>query len=53
MDTIFINSENSKTSELYRLLLNLPDIIDYKRSDKYVAILNLNIYYTWRIIKKS
>ena len=53
MDTKFINSENSKTSELYGLLLNLPDKIDYKRNDKYVPILNLNIYYTWRVIKKS
>ena len=26
MDTIFINSEISKTSEPYRLLLNLPDL---------------------------
>ena len=24
MDTILINSENSKTSDLHRLLLNLP-----------------------------
>ena len=37
MDTIFVNSENSKTSELHRLLLNLSDNINLKRSDKYVA----------------
>ena len=38
MDTIFMNSENSKTSDLYRLLLNLTDKINLKRSDKYVAL---------------
>ena len=34
MDTIFMNSENGKTSDLNRLLLNLPDKIYLKRSDK-------------------
>ena len=37
MDTIFINSKNSKTSNLHRPLLNLTDKIVLKRSDKYVA----------------
>ena len=53
MDTIFMNSENSKTSDPLRLLLNLPDKIDLKRSDKYVALSNLSIYYTWKNITKS
>ena len=41
MDTIFMNSENSKTSEPYRLLLNLGDKMKLKRSDKYVNLSNL------------
>ena len=53
MDTIFMNSKNSKTSEPHRLLLNLADKIDLKRSDKYVALSNLSMYYTWKNIKKS
>ena len=53
MDIIFINSENSKTSDPYILLLNLTDKINLKRSDKYVALSNLRIYYTWKNIKKS
>ena len=53
MDTVFMNSENSKTSDPYRLLLNLSDKINLKRSDKYVALSNLSIYYTWKNIKKS
>ena len=34
MDTKFRNSENSKTSDPHRLLLNLSDKINSKRSDK-------------------
>ena len=46
MDTIFMNSENSKTSDPYRLLFNLSDKINLKRSDKYVVLSNLSVYYT-------
>ena len=31
MNTIFMNSKNSKTSDPYRLLLNLTDKIDLKK----------------------
>ena len=48
-----MNSRNSKTSDPHRLLLNLSDKINLKRSDKYVALSNLSIYYTWKNIKKS
>ena len=51
-DTIFMNSENNKTSDPHRLLLNLTDKISLKRSDKYVALSNLNTYYTWKNTKK-
>ena len=33
-----MNYENSKTTEPYRLLINLSDKINLKRSDKYVAL---------------
>ena len=46
MDTIFMNSENSKIFESYRLLLGFTDKINLKRSDKYVALSNLGMYYT-------
>ena len=52
MDTIFINSENSRTSEYHVLLLNLTNKIDL-RSEKTVALSNLSIYYTWENIKSS
>ena len=53
MDTMFMNAENSKTYDPHRLLLNLTDKINLKRSDTYVALSNLRIYYTWKNIKKS
>ena len=40
-----MNSENSKTSDLHSLLLNLSDKINLIRRDKYVALSNLSIYY--------
>ena len=52
MDTIFINSENSRTSEYHVLLLNLTNKIDL-RSEKTVALSNLSICYTWKNIKIS
>ena len=48
-----MNSGNGKTSDPHRLLLNLSDKINLKRSNKYVALSNLSIYYTWKNIKKS
>ena len=53
MDTIFINSESSKTSDSHRLLLNLTDKVNQKRSGKYVALSNFSIYYIQKNIKKS
>ena len=52
MDTIFMNSEKSKTSDPHRPLLNLSDKINLKRSDKYVALSDLSIYYTQKNIKQ-
>ena len=43
MDTIFLNSENSKKSDPRRLLLNLSDKIDLRTKDKYLAVSNLSI----------
>ena len=53
MDTIFINFNSSKTLYPYKLLLNITYKIDLKRSDKYVSLSNLSIYYTQKNIKKS
>ena len=53
MDTIFMNSENSKTFDPHRLSVNLTDKTNFKRNYKYVALSNLSIYYTLKNIKKS
>ena len=51
MDTIFMNSENSKTSEHNVLVLKLTDKLDLRRGQKTVALSNLSIYYTWKNVK--
>ena len=53
MDTIFINSENSETSEQHILILQLIDKLDLTRGEKIIALSNLSIYYTWKNIKSS
>ena len=51
MDTIFMNSKNSKASDPHRVLLDFTDKTDLRRKDKYIALINLSIYYTWKNIK--
>ena len=53
MDPLFMSFKNNETSDPHRLLLNLTDKINLKRSGKYVALSNLSIYYTWKNIKMS
>ena len=53
MNTTFMNSANIKTSDPHGLLLNIADEINLKRSNRYVALSNLSLYYTWKNIKNS
>ena len=53
MDTIFMNSENSETSEPNVLILKLTDKLDLKGGERSIALSNLCIYYTWKNIKSS
>ena len=53
MDTIFMNSGNSRTSEYHVLVLKLTDKLDLRRGQKSVALSNLSIYYTWKNVKSS
>ena len=46
-----MNSGNSKTFDSHRLLLSLSDKIHLKRSDGYVSLSNVSIYFTWKNIK--
>ena len=53
MDPIFMNSENSRTSEYHVLVLKHTNKLDLRRGHKTVALSNLSIYYTWKNIKSS
>ena len=53
MDTIFMNSENSKTSKSHILVLKLTNKLDLRIGEKTIALSNLSIYYTWKNIKSS
>ena len=49
METIFMNSENSKTSKPHKFRLDLTDKLNLKN----MALTNLSIYYTWKNIKSE
>ena len=53
MDTTFLNSENSRNSKYYVLILKLADKLDLRRGQKSIALSNLSIYYTWKNTKIS
>ena len=53
MNTVFMNSENSKTSGLHVLILKLTKNLDLRTGEKIIALLNLSIYYTSKNIKSS
>ena len=53
MNTIFMNSDNSKTSNPQRPLLYLVSKTNLERTDRCVALSRLSIYYIWKNIKKK
>ena len=52
METIFMNSKNSKTSESHKFKLNLTDKLNLE-DPKNMALTSLSIYYTWKNIKSE
>ena len=53
METIFMNTENSKTSEPHIFKLDLTDKLNLKNTNKYMALANLSIFYNWKNIKSE
>ena len=53
MGTIFMNSENSKTSNPHVLILKRTNKLDLRMDEKVIILSNLSIYYTWKNIKSS
>ena len=53
METIFVNTENSKANEPHKFVLNLSQKLGLRSSDKHVALQNLSIYCTWKNVRKQ
>ena len=53
METIFMNTKNSGTSEPHRLKLDLTDKPNHKNPNKNMSLANLSIYYTCKNIKSK
>ena len=53
METFFMNSKNSKTSEPNRFKYDLINKLDLKNPNKNMALGNLSIYYTWKNVKST
>ena len=48
-----MNTTNSKTKHLNKFVYNLTDKLNFKNSNKNIALANLSIYYTWKNIKSD
>ena len=48
-----MNTLNSKTSESNRFIYQFADKLNLKNRNKNMALANLSIYYTWKIIKSE
>ena len=53
MDTIFMNSKNSKTPDPHVLILKHTNKLDLRIEKKSIVLSTLSIYYTWKNIKSS
>ena len=53
METIFMNTGNSKTDEPHKFVLNLSQRLDLRSSNKHVAIQKSSVYHTWKNIKQQ
>ena len=51
METFFMNTENSKTSEPHMFKYNLIDKLNLKSPNKNMALASLSIYYNWKNVK--
>ena len=50
METIFTNTENSKTNEPHRFRLSLVDKFNLKNPKENIALGNLKVYYTMKTL---
>ena len=53
METIFMNTSNSKTIKSNRFVYQFTDKLNLKKPNKNIALVNLSIYFTWKNIKSE
>ena len=53
METIFMNTANSKTKHSNKFVYNFTDTLNLKNPNKNIALANLSIYYTWKNVKSD
>ena len=53
MDSVFMNSEKSKTPKPQVLVLKLANRLGLRMGKNVIALSNLSIYYPWKNIKSS
>ena len=53
METVFMNTLNSKTNESNKFIYQFTDKLNLKIPNKNMALANLSIYYTWKNIKSE
>ena len=53
METVFMNTENSKTNETHKFRLTLADKINLKDPNKNMDLADLSIHYTWKYMKSE
>ena len=51
METIFMNTENSKKNEPNKFFYEFTDKLNLKNLNKSIALANSSIYYSWENIK--
>ena len=54
METIFMNTENSKANQSNKFICHFTDKLNLKTpNNKNIRLVNLSIYYTWKNIKSA
>ena len=53
METIFMNTSNSKENKSNRFVYQFTEKLNLKNPNKNIALANLSIYYTWKNIKSE
>ena len=54
METIFMNTENTKTNDSNKFIYQFTEKLNLQNpNNKNIGLVNLSIYYTWKNIKSA